>query len=83
LVAAGFLLRSFQRAFLSQPGGDTSRWDTHPTYLTEKIMALTVMVVIVGVGFISAPWVELIEQPIHGLSSIFAPLAGDVEEGAQ
>lgn len=82
LVAAGFLLRSFQRAFLSQPGGDTSRWDMNPTYLTEKIMAMTVMVVIVGVGFISAPWVELVEQPIHGLSSIFAPLAHDKEEGA-
>ncbi len=30
LVAAGFLLRAFQQAFLATPGMDTSRWDTQP-----------------------------------------------------
>lgn len=77
LVAAGFLLRAFQRAFLSQPGMDTSRWDTQPAYATEKLMAGVVMLIIIGVGFYSAPWLELIEQPVQGLSNLFAAYTGE------
>jgi NADH-quinone oxidoreductase subunit M len=74
LVAAGFLLRAFQHAFLGQPQKSTSHWDTHPTYPAETVMAAIVMLVIVGVGFYSAPWTDLIAQPVEGLSALFPTL---------
>ena len=32
------------------------------------------MLVIVGVGFYSAPWIELIAEPVKGLSALFPDL---------
>jgi NADH-quinone oxidoreductase subunit M len=74
LVAAGFLLRAFQRAFLGQATADTSRWDTSPTYPAEMVMASIVMLTIVGVGFYSAPWTALIAESVNGLSGLFPDL---------
>lgn len=81
LVAAGFLLRAFQQAFLATPGMDTSRWDTNPTYPAETLMAGIVILVTVVVGFYSAPWIALIEQPISGLAGLFAEYTGAVQGG--
>lgn len=81
LVAAAFLLRAFQRAFLAEPGMDTSRWDKHPAYPAEQIMAGIVIVVTLATGFYSAPWIKLISQPVNGLSGLFAEYAGEVHEG--
>ena len=74
LVAAGFLLRAFQRAFLGQATVDTSRWDKSPTYLAETVMAIAVILIIVGVGFYSAPWTALIAEPVKGLAALFPEL---------
>ena len=81
LVAAGFLLRAFQQAFLATPGMDTSRWDTHPAYPAEQLMAGIVILVMLMVGFYSAPWITLIEQPISGLAGLFAEYLGNVQGG--
>jgi NADH-quinone oxidoreductase subunit M len=81
LVAAGFLLRAFQQAFLANPGVDTKRWDTKPTYPAEMLMASIVIVVTVTAGFYSAPWIALIDQPIQGLAGLFAEYTGDVQGG--
>jgi NADH-quinone oxidoreductase subunit M len=81
LVAAGFLLRAFQQAFLATPGGDTSRWDTSPAYPAEKLMAGIVILVTVTVGFYSAPWIALIDQPISGLAGLFTDYTGEVQRG--
>ena len=74
LVAAGFLLRAFQQAFLGQTPADTKRWDTSPTYTAEILMASIVMLVIIGVGFYSAPWTTLIAPSVEGLSALFPDL---------
>ncbi len=74
LIAASFLLKAFQQAFLGQAPKDTSRWDKHPTYPAETFMASIVMFVIIGVGFYSAPWTTLIAEPIKGLSALFPDL---------
>ncbi len=76
LVAAGFLLRAFQRAFLGQPSVNTAHWDKSPTYKTETLMASIVMLVIVGIGFYSAPWTVLIAEPVNGLAALFPELNG-------
>ena len=74
LVAAGFLLRAFQQAFLGQAPADIKRWDTSPTYTAEILMASIVMLVIIGVGFYSAPWTTLIAPTVEGLSTLFPDL---------
>lgn len=71
IIAAGFLLHAFQRAFLSKPEGNTKHWDTRPAQITETILASTVILVIVTIGFYNEPWLKLIEQPMMGLSKIF------------
>lgn len=81
LVAAGFLLRAFQRAFLSEPGIDTSHWDKHPAYPAEQVMAGIVIVVTLVTGFYSTPWITLIKEPVNGLNSLFVEYAGDTQEG--
>lgn len=81
LVAAGFLLRAFQRAFLAEPGIDTRRWDKHPAYRAEQVMAGIVILVTLMVGFYSAPWIELISEPVNGLGNLFTaytdPMQGE------
>lgn len=74
LIAAGFLLRAFQRAFLTKPSGNTSHWNTEPSQLTEKILAGTVICVIVVVGFYDVPWLALIAEPVGGVGELFNEL---------
>lgn len=74
LIAAGFLLRAFQRVFLAKPSGNTSHWNTSPSELTEKVLAGTVIVVIVVVGFYDVPWLTLIAEPVGGVGELFNEL---------
>ncbi len=69
LIAAGFLLRAFQRVFLSLPEADTTHWNTKPAELTEKILATTVIFITLAVGFYDAPWLALIETPTEGVAA--------------
>jgi NADH-quinone oxidoreductase subunit M len=78
LIAAGFLLRAFQRAFLGKPSGNTSHWNTQPSELTEKILAGTVILVIVVVGFYDVPWLTLIAEPVGGIGDLFNELRATV-----
>ncbi|MEZ5447870.1 MAG: NADH-quinone oxidoreductase subunit M [Thiolinea sp.] len=72
LIAAGFLLHAFQHVFLGQANTDTTQWDIRPAHITEKVLAGTVILIIVTVGFYDAPWLALLEQPMHGLSELLA-----------
>ncbi len=76
LIAAGFLMRSFQRAFLSKPGGDTRHWNKQPSQLTEMVLAGTVIFVTVVVGFYDVPWLALIEEPVGGVGKLFDEFRG-------
>jgi NADH-quinone oxidoreductase subunit M len=71
LIAAGFLLRSFQHTFLGKPGSNTEQWDTGNAQVTEKILAGTVILITVVVGFYDEPWLMLIEQPVAGLETLW------------
>ncbi len=44
-------------------------------------MAAIVILVTVVVGFYSAPWIELIEQPVKGLAGLFAEYTGELHGG--
>lgn len=81
LIAAGFLLRSFQRVFLSEPEGDTAHWNKKPAELTEMILAGMVIFITLAVGFYDAPWLALIEKPIEGVTSLFSAFQPITKEG--
>jgi NADH-quinone oxidoreductase subunit M len=76
VTAAGFLLFAFQKAFLSEPQCDTSRWDKSPAKLTEWIMSITVIVVILGMGFFSDLWLDLFDHALDGLSALYGNRGG-------
>lgn len=70
VVAAAFLLRAFQRAFLGLPG-DLSHWNTEPMQWTEKLMAIAVILAIVGFGFYDTPWLNLVEQSLDEFNHLY------------
>ena len=71
VVAAGFLLYAFQKAFLSEPVVDTSQWDKSPARLTEHAITLTVIIVILAMGFFSDLWMNLLDHELDGLAALY------------
>jgi len=68
VLAAGFLLLAFQRAFLA-PQLDTARpLDVEPTQWIERIISGLLILIVLGIGFYSEPWMELLEQSASTLS---------------
>ena len=76
VIAAGFLLYSFQRAFLTAPGCSTAGWDKSPAHITEKIMAISMIIVILGMGFFSSLWLDLFDHTLDGLSALYGDKVG-------
>jgi NADH-quinone oxidoreductase subunit M len=73
VVAAGFLLWAFQRAFLApRPQRGGAEAVIEPTTPIELIIAGMVILVLLGTGFYSEPWLALIETSLEGLSARFA-----------
>lgn len=73
VVAAGFLLLAFQRAFLAPLPGDKSMRHPPPPSLQERFLAVAVILILLGTGFFSEPWLELTEHSVQGLTALFAP----------
>jgi NADH-quinone oxidoreductase subunit M len=73
VIAAAFLLRAFQRAFLSPPKKTVS-WDISPMYFTEIVLAGTVIIATLSVGFYSKPWLELIDTATEPLGAFYDEL---------
>ncbi len=71
VVAAGFLLLAFQRAFLAPRKDDKPVTKVDPPSAPETALALMVILVLLGSGFFSEPWLELTEQSMQKLSSLF------------
>ena len=71
VLTAGFLLWAFQRAFLGpRPPGKS---DSSPASLQEKIIAVMVIVLLLGVGFFPEPWLKLIDAPLNNLTQLYSP----------
>ena len=71
VVAAGFLLRAFQRAFLGPLPADVSGQAIARTSRAELLVSGLVLMVLLGAGFYSEPWIELIERPLLGLGQLY------------
>ena len=71
VLAAGFLLWAFQRAFLGprSPGQANSS----PASLAEKTIAVLVIIILLGVGFFPEPWLNLIDAPLDNLTQLYSP----------
>lgn len=71
VVAAGFLLWAFQRAFLA-PRSEVSRVGTiERTLPMEYLVAGSVIAVLLISGFYLEPWMKLVEAPLHALAERF------------
>jgi NADH-quinone oxidoreductase subunit M len=76
VTAAGFLLFAFQKAFLTEPDSDTTKWNKKPARLTEQAITITVIIVILGMGFFSDLWLDLFEHALDGLSTLYGNRGG-------
>lgn len=76
VVAAGFLLWAFQRAFLAPETatGISMKRKITPASLQEKLLALLFIGVLLSTGFYSEPWLNLIEHSLEGLSQLYGHL---------
>jgi len=71
VVAAGFLLWAFQRAFLTPKTTTVAEAYRQKTTLLERVTALLLLVVLVVAGFYSEPWLKLIEVPLANLYTLY------------
>ncbi len=76
VLAAGFLLLAFQRAFLQGRTGEQNRAGVECASPLERLVAVMLLMVLLGTGFFSEPWLELTEQSLTRLSAIFVTSAG-------
>ncbi len=76
VMAAGFLLFAFQRVFLSQTENTNLRIKTTTTLSTEVLIAGIFIAVLLGLGFYSEPWLDLIDKSLEPLNNLYATDAG-------
>ncbi len=72
VAAAAFLLWAFQRAFLAPRTAQTAL-AIEPAQAIERVIAVAVVVVLLGVGFYSEPWMRLVDAPLAALAGRFGP----------
>ena len=76
VMAAGFLLWAFQRVFLSQAGTATRKIRTSATLSTEVLIASLIIIALLGLGFYTEPWLELIDRSLLPLNELYSTTAG-------
>jgi len=72
VIAAGFLLFAFQKAFLASADGQQRHENIRPPLLAERVVAAALVLVLLTTGFYSQPWLELIDASLQPLSALFA-----------
>ena len=71
VIAAGFLLWAFQRAFL-RATPTINKQTVKLANIQEKLLSLMIIGILLIVGFYSEPWMELIENSLQNLSHLYA-----------
>ena len=61
VAAAAFLLWAFQRAFLNPVKEGVVQKEIEPTTPMERVLIALIVITLLGSGFFSEPWIELIE----------------------
>jgi NADH-quinone oxidoreductase subunit M len=70
VVAAGFLLWAFQRAFLAAKPEDMPEITTIST--PERAVVVIMLTTLLATGFYSEPWLELIDMSLTNLSNLYS-----------
>jgi NADH-quinone oxidoreductase subunit M len=70
VAAAAFLLWAFQRAFLAPSSPDLPA-NIAPATPTERAIAGILILVLLGAGFYSEPWLQLVDAPMASLRARF------------
>jgi NADH-quinone oxidoreductase subunit M len=70
VAAAAFLLWAFQRAFLAPRSSDLPA-AIAPASWMERAIAGVLILVLLGAGFYSEPWLRLVDTPLAQLSLLF------------
>lgn len=76
VIAAGFLLLAFQRAFLAQSEQVGEPVQIERASTLEKLVSAMVILLLLGCGFYPEPWLQLVEGPAHSLSLLLNPGRG-------
>ena len=71
VAAAAFLLWAFQRAFLAPLAEDVPAYNLEPPSGMERSIAVMIIVILLGSGFYSEPWLELLEHSFDGLTALY------------
>ncbi|MCW8918274.1 MAG: NADH-quinone oxidoreductase subunit M [Gammaproteobacteria bacterium] len=77
VVAAGFLLWAFQRAFLG-PRPEGLR-ELEPVNRAEILLSLIVLGCLLSAGFHSEPWLELVDHSLRPLGELYAQGSDSLE----
>ena len=72
VIAAGFLLWAFQQVFLSPKVGSWNKKATRRASFSEKILAVSIIILLLITGFYSQPWLGLIENSMQGLGELYS-----------
>lgn len=76
VVAAGFLLYAFQRAFLApRPAGQSGAVERASS--VELLVAVLVVAVMLVAGFHLEPWLKLVEAPLNALGAVYESAGGE------
>ncbi len=76
VMAAGFLLWAFQRIFLSQAENTNLSIKTTATLSTEVLIAGIIITALLGLGFYSEPWLDLIDKSLQPLNELYSTQTG-------
>jgi NADH-quinone oxidoreductase subunit M len=74
VAAAGFLLMAFQRVFLST-SKESNQLQIERTTKMEWLLASLILLTLLGVGFFTETWLELIDKTLAGISANFDTVA--------
>jgi NADH-quinone oxidoreductase subunit M len=72
VMAAGFLLWAFQRVFLSQSENTNLQIKTSGTWSTEVLIAGIIIIALLGLGFYTEPWLDLIDKSLQPLNELYS-----------
>ncbi|PVV26807.1 MAG: hypothetical protein B6D74_00545 [gamma proteobacterium symbiont of Ctena orbiculata] len=76
VVAAGFLLWAFQRAFLSQQPEGVRYSVIEKTSGLEKLVAVLMLLTLLVAGFESEPMMVLVDKSFVGLEALYSSTTG-------
>ena len=74
VAAAGFLLMAFQRVFLSS-SKERNSLEIERTTKMEWLLASLILLTLLGVGFFTETWLELMDKSLAQISANFDSVA--------